>query len=90
MSFLTPVMIMIMTDLMSVLLFVFIGPDPADPERVLIRKVLELRDGRYAYEETTITPNKSAGVPSVHTKAYKLHMWDLKEEVTQKELNVRL
>ena len=34
-----------------------VGPDPADPERVLIRKVLELRDGRYAYEETTISPN---------------------------------
>ena len=67
-----------------------IGPDPADPERVLIRKVLELRDGRYAYEETTITPNQSAGVPSVHTKAFKLHMWDLKEQVTQKERVVRL
>ena len=66
------------------------GPDPADPERVLVRKILELRDGRYAYEETTIAPNASAGAPTVHTKAYKLHMWNLKEHVTQKELNVRL
>jgi hypothetical protein len=66
------------------------GPDPADPERVLVRKILELQDGRYAYEETTITPNLAAGVPSVHTTAYKIHLWDLKEDASQKELNTRL
>ena len=65
------------------------GPDPADPERVLVRKILELRDGKYAYEETTISPADS-GIPTVHTTAYKIHMWDMKEEVTQKELNTRL
>ena len=51
----------------------FCGPDPADPERVLVRKILELSNGRYAYEETTITPNPNAGVPTVHTTAYKIH-----------------
>ena len=67
----------------------FCGPDPADPERVLVRKIIELRDGKYAYEETTITPTEQ-GVPSVHSTAYKVHMWDLKEEITKKELNTRL
>ena len=66
------------------------GPDPADPQRVLLRKILELSDGKYAYEETTITPNPNAGVPSVHTTAYKIHQWDMKEECTQKEINTRL
>ncbi len=67
-----------------------LGPDPADPERVLVRKVIELQDGKYAYEETTITPNAATGVPSVHSTAYKIHQWDLKENVTQKEINTRI
>ncbi len=67
-----------------------IGPDPADPERVLVRKVIELQDGKYAYEETTIAPNAATGVPSVHSTAYKIHLWDLKEDVTQKEINTRI
>jgi len=71
------------------LLHICKGPDPADPQRVLVRKILELRDGKYAYEETTISPSDS-GVPSVHTTAYKIHLWDMKEKVTQKELNTRL
>lgn len=67
----------------------FSGPDPADPERVLVRKIIELNDGKYAYEETTISPTAS-GVPSVHSTAYKVHMWDLKEHATKKEMNHRL
>lgn len=54
-----------------------------------MRKVLELQDGKYAYEETTISPSAS-GVPSVHTTAYQLYMWNLKEDATQKEINTRL
>ena len=65
------------------------GPDPADPQRVLVRKILELRDGKYAYEETTISPTEQ-GVPTVHTTAYKIHMWDLKEDVPLKEITTRL
>ena len=67
----------------------FCGPDPADPQRVLVRKILELNDGRYAYEETTITPQADSA-PSVHTKAYKIGHWNLKEDATQKEVNTRL
>ena len=65
------------------------GPDPADPQRVLVRKILELSDGKYAYEETTISPNAASGVPTVHSTAYKIHQWDLHEQATQKELNIR-
>ena len=54
-----------------------------------MRKILELRDGKYAYEETTISPTET-GVPTVHTTAYKIHMWDLKEDITQKEINTRI
>ena len=54
-----------------------------------MRKVIELQDGKYAYEETTITPNTEQGVPTVHSTAYKVHMWDMKENATQKELNYR-
>lgn len=57
---------------------------------MLVRKVIELRDGKYAYEEVTITPNADTGVPTVHSKAYKIPMWDLKEEVTRKEELIRL
>ena len=66
-----------------------LGPDPADPERVLVRKIIELREGKYAYEETTISPSDS-GVPTVHTTAYKAHMWNLKEDLSVKEHNTRL
>lgn len=65
------------------------GPDPADPQRVLVRKILELQDGKYAYEETTIAPNATSGVPTVHSTAYKIHQWDLKEDATVKEIQLR-
>ena len=65
------------------------GPDPADPNRVLGRKALQLSEGQYAYEETTVTPHNNGLLPTVHTTAYKAHLWDLKEDVTQKEFNLR-
>lgn len=55
-----------------------------------MKKIIELQDGKYAYEEATITPNPAAGVPTVHSKAYKVHMWDLKEETGAKEVLTRL
>lgn len=43
-----------------------IGPDPAAPERVLIRKLVELNEGSWAHEEIRVT--KVAGrAPEVHT-----------------------
>jgi hypothetical protein len=33
----------------------FCGPDPADDNRILIRKIVKINNGTYAYEETRIT-----------------------------------
>ena len=33
----------------------FIGPDPADPSRILIKKIVQVSEGTYGYEEVTIT-----------------------------------
>ena len=35
----------------------YCGPDPAAPERVLVRKLVELNEGSWAYEETRVTKN---------------------------------
>ena len=58
----------------SFLAIIFLGPDPADPDRLLIRKVIEIREGNYAYEETTISKSTDTEnpAPRVHTTMYKL------------------
>ena len=35
----------------------YAGVDPADPSRALIRKLVQVNEHTYCYEETTITPN---------------------------------
>ena len=35
----------------------FAGPDPANPSRMLVRRVIQLSETTYAYEETRITRN---------------------------------
>jgi len=37
------------------ILNIYLGPDPAAPERVLVRKLVELNEGSWAYEETRVT-----------------------------------
>lgn len=64
------------------------GPDPADPERILVRKIVKLRDHSYAYEETRVTRNGKK-LPEVHTVMHKLPQFDLDEEVDNKELAYR-
>ena len=67
-----------------------IGPDPADPSRVLVRKIFQIGEKSYAYEETTVTPNKVVPIsPSVHTIMTKIHDWDMKEDVSTEELVYR-
>lgn len=39
----------------------FIGVDPADPNRILIRKLVMLNEGSYAYEESRITKGTEEG-----------------------------
>lgn len=67
-----------------------IGPDPADPNRVLVRKIIQVSDKKYALEEITVTPQPETGVPSVHSQATRVHQWDMKDDVSRKEELVRL
>ena len=69
-----------------------LGPDPADPNRLLIRKIVQLREGNYAYEETTISKSndKEDPAPRVHTTLSKVgNSFDLQEHVTNEENAMR-
>ena len=57
------------------------GPDPADPSRILIRKIVQINDNTYGYEETTIT-KREGNKPAVHSKMSRIGDWDLREEVS--------
>ena len=39
----------------------FAGPDPADPSRVLVRKIVQTSDNVYCFEESRISPAKIEG-----------------------------
>ena len=54
------------------------GPDPQDPSRVLIRKVVKVSDKTWCYEETSISPSThEGGQPTVNTQLYRLGWFDL-------------
>lgn len=69
---------------MQVITFPFckntVGNDPADPSRVLIRKVVLVSENLYCFEETTLTPNNDAA-PTVHTKLLRLKDINMKEQL---------
>ena len=49
---------------------------------MLIRKVIQIGENSYAYEETRLTRSDSkTKAPEVHTVASKLHGFDLKEDL---------
>ena len=64
----------------------FAGFDPADPNRVLIRKIVNISDGQYAYEETRISKDPERPNPKVHTTLSKLNGFDLQEHLSNREL----
>ena len=68
----------------------YAGPDPADSNRVLIRKVIQTSDKTWAFEETRVTPSESGGKPTVHTTVSRLGILDLNENITDDELTKRL
>ena len=43
----------------------YAGVDPANPNRALIRKVVQINPNTYAYEEVRITPGENK--PTVHS-----------------------
>lgn len=65
-----------------------LGPDPAAPERVLIRKLVELNEGSWAYEETRVTKVEGKS-PQVHSQMTQLANFDIKEHVSLEEHNIR-
>ncbi len=64
------------------------GPDPADPSRVLIRKVVQVNETTYGYEEVTIT-KREADRPSVHSKLTRIGNWDMQEFISVQENKIR-
>ena len=68
----------------------FAGPDPADPSRVLIRKLVQTGDATWCFEESRIAAAKTeGGVPTVHTTLHRLGDLDVKETVDDKEAKLR-
>ena len=69
----------------------FAGPDPAEPNRVLIRKLVQTSDKVWAFEEARITPSETEGAqPTIHTTLHRLGWQDINEELTEMELSTRL
>ena len=67
----------------------YAGPDPANSNRMLVRRIIQLSDSTYAYEETRVTRNKESKQPSVHTTISKIAGFDLKENVSAEEASIR-
>ena len=66
----------------------YAGPDPAEPNRVLIRKLLQISDRTYAYEETRITRVEGKS-PTVHSTIYRIRGFDLDEKLDPQEITIR-
>ena len=61
---------------------IFAGPDPADSERVLVRKLVQTSDKVWCFEESRISPPKEdGGFPTVHTTLHRLGWIDLNEKL---------
>ena len=57
--------------------------DPADSNRVIIKKIVQISPHTYVYEETRITRNEGIR-PTVYTQMSKLAGIDLKENISNK------
>jgi hypothetical protein len=62
----------------------YAGVDPADPTRALIRKVVQVNENTYCYEEVRITPGEKK--PTVHTLLYRVKDFNIKEHLTSEEI----
>ena len=71
-----------------VTLTLYSGPDPADPSRLLVRKVVQINDGAFVYEESTISKREN-DKPAVHTQIMRISNWNLYEFVSAQERAVR-
>lgn len=66
-----------------------IAPDPADPSRLLIKRVNQVADGKWAYEEIRMGREDSKSVPTLHATMHRLHYWDLYSKFDPREESVK-
>ena len=67
----------------------FAGPDPADPQRVLVRKLVQTSEKVWCFEEARISPSED-GKPTVHTTMHRLGWFDICEAMSDQEMALRL
>lgn len=58
----------------------YAGVDPADPNRALVRKLVQVNSNTYCYEEIRITPGEKT--PQVHTQLLRIRDFDLHEHLS--------
>ena len=69
----------------------FAGPDPADTNCVLVRKLVQTSDKTWCFEEARITPSETeGGNPTVHTTLHRLGWLNINEPLSDQELSTRL
>ena len=68
----------------------FAGPDPADSNRVLIRKLVQTSENVWCFEESRISQSVDGGQPTVHTTLHRLGQFDIQEDLDEKEFRTRL
>ena len=68
----------------------YAGPDPADPDRLLVRKLVQTSENAWAFEEATITPNAKGKKPTIHTTMYRLGWQDVNSKIDDTEYAMRL
>ena len=65
----------------------YAGVDPSDPTRALVRKLVQVNNNTYCYEEIRITPGEKT--PTVHTQLLRIKDFDLHESLSTEELRIR-
>ena len=70
---------------------IFAGPDPADPTRVLVRKLVKVGESTWAWEESRISQSeREGGQPTVHTTLQRLGWLNIDEPLSHEEYALRL
>ena len=67
----------------------FAGPDPADPSKVLVRKLVQTSDHVWCFEESRISASANGKQPSVHTTIHRLGNLDMNEDLSKREREIR-
>jgi len=72
-----------------------VGPDPADPSRLLVRKLVQVNDSTWGYEEVTISKNsdpahaEDVSKAVVHSRLSRMGNVDLFEVCSEQEKAIR-